>query len=222
MRTMQAEGKCSFILTGFDYLHREVLSQESPLYNFAHLSVLGPLKSSDAYDLATKPMERLGIRYQDERLAWRVVDLTGSYPSQVQQFCSTLLEVFEGKRLEITEEDIDATRRSSKVRDFLVDSFFYNTTTVERIALLGLLHVNEFTEDDFEDTLEESVERPVPARVLRESLRHLRIAGFVLKEDRGYRWSIPLLRESLTTKDDPARRIKRLISELPDDIWSDS
>lgn len=222
MRTLQAEGLCSFILTGFDYLHLEVLNQDSPLYNFAHLSVLGPLAARDAFDLATKPMERLGIRYQDERVAWELVDLTGGYPSQVQQFCATLLEQFDGKRLAITRDDLEATRRSYKVRDFLVDSFFYNTSVIERIAMLGLLHVNEFSEDDFEDTLEQAVGRSVPYRILQEALRHLRIAGFVLKEDRGYRWSIPLLRESLTTKDDPKRRIKRLISELPDDIWSES
>jgi hypothetical protein len=84
------------------------------------------------------------------------------------------------------------------------------------------LHVNEFTEDDFEDTLQQAVGQEVPNRVLQAALLHLRISGFVLKEDRGYRWSIPLLRESLTTKDDPKRRIKRLLSELPDDdIWSE-
>lgn len=222
MRTLQAEGVCSFILTGFDYLHREVLSQESPLYNFAHLTVLGPLDREDAYELATKPMQRLGVRYASPHLASRVVELTGGYPSQVQQFCATLLDSFKGRRLEISEQDVEAARRSGKVRDFLVDSFYYNATTIERIAMLGLLNTEQFTEAMFEDSLEKSIQRRIPSTVMQETLRHLRIAGFIVKQETGFRWSIPLLREALTTGDDPARRISRLIEELPDNQWPES
>ncbi len=61
LRSLQAEGVCSFVLTGYWYLYRHTLSHASPLYNFAPVRRLGPLDPRDGRDLA-------GLAYADETL----------------------------------------------------------------------------------------------------------------------------------------------------------
>ncbi len=68
MRSLQAEGTCSFILAGFLYLYREAMNQRLSPLNFANLRLLGPLDPEAAHDLALVPMARLGVDYADPTL----------------------------------------------------------------------------------------------------------------------------------------------------------
>ncbi len=44
----------------------------------------------------------------------------------------------------------------------------------------------------------------------------LRLFGLVGHQERGYRWSIPLLRDMLRARN-PERMIEQILKELPDD-----
>jgi len=57
--SLQAEGVCSFILTGYWYLFRWTLDHSSPVYNFAPVRRLGPLSAEEGYRLAREPMSDL-------------------------------------------------------------------------------------------------------------------------------------------------------------------
>ncbi len=68
LRTLQAEGACSFVLTGYWHLYRRTLDHGSPLYNFAPVRRLGPLEPEAGSALATEPMARLGLTWADAAL----------------------------------------------------------------------------------------------------------------------------------------------------------
>jgi hypothetical protein len=54
LRSLQAEGVCSFILTGYWSLFRWTLDHSSPVYNFAPVRRLGPLSAEEGYQLASE------------------------------------------------------------------------------------------------------------------------------------------------------------------------
>jgi hypothetical protein len=203
LRSLQASGGCSFVITGFDYLHRETLDQRSPLYNFATVTELGPLEPEAARELAAAPMARLGIHYATDDLPAHIAEVTGGYPSLVQQLCDALLRTLSTSHLVITAESIAATERSDAVHGYLDDLVRQNTLhrPIVRIVALELCRQDTFTLAQVADLLQRIAAAAVPLHVIEEILRLLRLAGFVAAHDDVYRWAIPLLRDALQATD---------------------
>ncbi|WP_428263409.1 AAA family ATPase [Haliangium sp.] len=215
MRTLQAEGVCSFVLTGFDFLHREYLDQASPLYNFATVHVLGPLASQAARDLVLEPLRRIGVRFESDDLVADIVRVTGGYPSIVQTFCAELLDNLRSTDLCVSAGDVDRASRSPAVLGHIEEGFRMNASSEARVAMFGMLDHDHFGVGDIASALERYVDREVPYRVAEEIVRQLVIGGFIIERGgdarQKYEWSIPLLREALE-KD--AHAVTRLAAEL--------
>ncbi|MEO5728796.1 MAG: ATP-binding protein [Byssovorax sp.] len=213
MRTLQAEGHCSFVLAGYLYLYREAMNQSSPLYNFATLRLLGPLDPTAARDLALVPMQRLGVTYADPSLPARIAERTGGYPSFVQLLCDSLLKELKGGDLTLTIVHVADAERSPRVSGELGDMFRLNAGKTMQIAVYGLLDRDSFTSADTEEALKRALGPAVPRGAVEQALLELRIFGFAVAEGGRYTWAIPLLRETLQAAD-PQLASARLVEEL--------
>jgi hypothetical protein len=212
MRSLQAEGTCSFVLAGYLYLYREALDQGSPLYNFANLRLLGPLEPEAARDLALVPMKRLGVTYADPALPARIAERTGGYPSFVQLLCDAILRELSGGDLTITLAHVVEAEKSPRVRGELGDMFRMNAGRTTQIAVYGLLHCADFTRADAEQSLSRALGR-APLAMVEQALLELRIFGFAVEKDGRFAWAIPLLRDTLLASE-PELSQKRLVEDL--------
>jgi hypothetical protein len=225
MRTLQAEGICSFVLTGFDYLYRESLNQASPLYNFATVRTLGPLEDESSRALVVEPLERLGVRFTDKYLVDRIVQQTGGYPSVVQTFCAAMMEGLASRELCITMDDVERAERSRAVLGHLEACFRVNTSPAARIAISGVIDQEDFDESDVVAALRDGVpERHFPFHLIEEILRQLLLGGFIAEEnnqgEKRYTWTIPLLRQALETHTFAVQRMAAELGPDPDE-WLD-
>jgi hypothetical protein len=212
MRSLQAEGTCSFVLAGYLYLYREALNQRSPLFNFANLRLLGPLEPEAAHDLALVPMERLGVTYADPALPTRIAERTGGYPSFVQLLCDAVLKELRGGDLTITAAHVEQAEKSPRVRGELGDMFRLNAGKTTQIAVYGLLDRDAFTRADVEQALARALGK-APLAMVEQALLELRVFGFAVEQDGRFTWAIPLLRETLIASE-PEFAAKRLAEEI--------
>lgn len=180
LRTLQAEGVCSFVLTGYWHLYRRTLDHQSPLYNFASVRRLGPLEPEAGRALATEPMTRLGLTWAEAELPERLVNRTGGYPNLVQFVCNEILEQLKHSRsLTLGAEHLERVEQSARVRDYLAWSFRINTAKAAQIMVYRLLESETFTLSEAHACLEETTGRAVPIAVVEEVLVQLVLYGFV-------------------------------------------
>jgi hypothetical protein len=214
LRALQAEGVCSFVLAGYQYLYREALNQRSPLYNFAITRLLGPIEPEAARDLALVPMQRLGITYTDPDLPARIAARTGGYPGFIQLLCDAALgvlrEVGSGD-LALSPEHI--AQAEERVATDLRDIFLMNVGQKAQLVAYLLLDRNDFSAADAQEQLTRTLGRPLPIETAEQALLELRLFGFVVKEHDRFSWSIPLLCDSLRLGD-RTRAAGELLEEL--------
>ncbi len=93
MRTLSEEGTAAFILAGFWNLYAAAfLNPNNPLRNFGELIRLSPLDRDAARDLATRPMEALGLSYEAPELVERILDETACRGHLVALVCKALID----------------------------------------------------------------------------------------------------------------------------------
>jgi hypothetical protein len=219
LRSLQAEGYCSFILAGYWYLFRRTLDHSSPVHNFAPVERLGPLETEAGRHLATEPMSRLGVRYEDDAIALRIVEHTGSYPSLIQFICDQMLEQLKREpTLVLTARHLQQVEENQNVRDYLSGFFRFNTGAGAQILVYQLLAHDDFSLAQAHACLERTLQREVPLWVIERILLQLVIFGLVTEFNDRYRWSIPLLRTTLLAGEDREYRVARLLQELPADF----
>ncbi|MFO0761690.1 MAG: two-component regulator propeller domain-containing protein [Byssovorax sp.] len=214
MRSLQAEGTCSFVLAGYLYLYREALNQRSPLFNFADRRLLGALEPEAARDLALVPMTRLGVDYADPALPTRIAERTGGYPSFIQLVCDAVLKELKGGDLTITAANVEQAEKSPRVRGELGDMFRLNAGKITQIAVYGLLDRESFTRADAEQALARTLGR-APLALVEQALLELRVFGLAVEQDGRFTWAIPLLRDTLLAAE-PELAARRLAEELAD------
>jgi hypothetical protein len=217
LRSLQADGVCSFILAGYWYLYLRTLDQGSPVHNFATVRELGPLDEESGCILASEPMARLGITYADPALPTRIVQRTGGYPSLIQFLCDQLLKQLERDRtLVITPAHLTQVEQSQAVHNHLVEFFRMNTGSGTQLTVSQLLEVESFTHSEAHESLERSVGRAVPLWVMGQILLQLILYGLITKTGNDYRWTIPLVRDTLLADVEREYRVQRLLQELPE------
>jgi ligand-binding sensor domain-containing protein len=218
LRSLQAEGVCSFVLTGYWHIYRHTLDHNSPLHNFASVRRLGPLEPEAGRALATEPMARLGLTWADTTLADRIVERTGGYPNLIQLVCHELLEQLKQSRsLTLETKHLEKAEKSSRVREYLTWSFHANTVPAAQVMVHRLLERQTFTLSKAHACLEKTVGREIPLAVLETILVQLVLYGFVVESEDRYSWTIPLLRETLLAGEDLEYRVKQLVQGLPAD-----
>lgn len=215
-RSLQAEGVCSFILAGYWYLYLHTLDHSSPVYNFATVYELGPLDAESGRILASEPLTRLGLTYADPEVPVRLVQRTGGYPSPIQLLCDQLLKQLERHRtLVITPEHLTQVEQSPAVLQQLGEFFRMNTGLGTQLAVYQLLESEAFTQEVTHTSLEQATERTVPLPVIQQLLLQLTLYGLVTYSDGAYRWTIPLVRDTLLADPERPYRVQRLRAELP-------
>ena len=222
LRSLQAEGICSFVLAGYWYLYRRTLDYGSPVHNFASVERLGPLDIEAARNLIIELMARLGVSYVDEDLPTRIAELTGGYPSLIQFLCDQMLEQLkQTQSLLLTADHLEHVQQSSIVRDYLSGFFRFNTGSGTQILVYQLLQQDGFSLVQAHEVLENTVERAIPLWVVERILLQLVIFGLVEESAGYYQWAIPLVRNTLLSSFDLEYRVSRLVQELGDDfaIW---
>lgn len=216
-RSLQADGVCSFILAGYWYLYLRTLDHGSPVHNFATVRELGPLDAESGRILASEPMARLGITYADPSLPTCIVERTGGYPSLIQFLCDQLLKQLERDRtLVITPAHLTQVEQSQAVHNHLGEFFRMNTGKGTQLTVYQLLEAESFTQAEAHENLERSVGKTVPLWVIDQILLQLTLYGLVTQTGGGYRWTIPLVRDTLLADTERLYRIQRLLQELPE------
>ena len=219
LRSLQAEGVCSFILTGYWYLFRWTLDHSSPVYNFAPVRRLGPLSAEEGYQLASEPMERLGLSYESADIPTRIVERAGGYPSLIQFLCHQLIEQLkEDHSLVFTMEHLQRAEGSQIVRDHLGGFFRFNTGPGAQLLVYRLLEADTFSLAQAHACLEQMAGREIPLRVIEQILLQLVLYGLVAESEDNYMWTIPLVRDTLLAGRDREYRVSQLLLELPKDV----
>lgn len=214
LRSLHSEDVCSVILTGYWHLYRRTLDHSGPLNNLASECRLGPLRPDTATALASQPLKRLGLVWEDEELPKYLAERTGGYPDLIQAVCDLLLEELKRHRsLVLTRAYLE--RAEDELRARLIRSFRINALGACQLMVDRLLEVEVFTGADAHDALEEASGRDVPLSVRDLLLEQLVLFGFAERSRESYRWTIPLLRETLLGDPDRANRRRRLLDELP-------
>jgi len=120
MRRMSEEGHSHFILAGFWQLYRHaVLDYQSPLKNFAETIEIGVLEPKASQQLATEPMQTLGLSYANEALIEKILEETGRRANLISIACHQIVTSMNARQRVIEAGDVHKALQSSKISNSL-------------------------------------------------------------------------------------------------------
>lgn len=113
------EPAARFILFGFQQMYEQMNNPMSRLYNFMVFLPLKSLDKQSAFNLVTRPMEEIQIKWQNKsKDANYLIDNCSRYPLLLQAACHALLNILDGKKEDkrdiIEREDIDQVFRQEQ------------------------------------------------------------------------------------------------------------
>ncbi|MDM8560210.1 hypothetical protein [Candidatus Parabeggiatoa sp. HSG14] len=204
-RSLSEEGRCHFIFAGFWYLYEAtVLDYHSPIKNFGEAVFVGELEEEACRELATKPMEMLGINYAFEELVEHILEQTGQQANLIAIVCHTLLKKLEKEEFTLEQENVTNALHSRAVEETL--GAWARLTGDEQASLLDRLIVyitvekGIFTLNEIMDQLDEYL-YDYTGDQLKQSLNRLRLAFIIRQEEKFYRYCVPLFRQMLMKQD---------------------
>lgn len=120
LRALSESGRCHFMLAGFWDLYEAAMHDyASPIRNFGEVIHLGGLEREACIALATEPMARLGIHFNDGALPATLATACGQRANLVAIVCQQALENMDrGQRL-IDQRQMQAAMQSEAVLDAL-------------------------------------------------------------------------------------------------------
>jgi hypothetical protein len=199
LRALSEEGRCWFMLAGFwDLYATAVLDYQSPLRNFGEVLAIGGLERAACRELATEPLRRLRLGFDNEKLVDRLIDASGQRANLVAILCQECLEALAPGERVIEARHLTQALASQAVQDALAGwgrlshddaacrldrIVVYHTAQAGQTSLAAmaqLLHSHGITAD---------------AQALRQSLARLQLAYVLRKKDAEYRFAIPLLQD---------------------------
>jgi WD40 repeat protein len=219
-RKLAQDGKATFVITGFWTLYYYVTHDyHAPLKNFGELIKLGGLEDEACRELMTKPMKRVGVRYEDEAIIPKLRQRCGNRANLIAITCHEVLKVIEGNV--ITQAEIEEVIRYSTLEDYLKGwqkiSLNEEENTLDRAILFLTLKEERFRLGDVLEMLASVGLASADENKVNESLERL-VIGYFLAKDRGdYSYRVPLFREKLLYED-VDRLLKREIRKLGE-IW---
>jgi Cdc6-like AAA superfamily ATPase len=234
-RTMSQHNYSQFIFAGFKTLYHRKREIDNPLYNFCTEIMLEPLDRNAALDLITKPMESIGVHYQDNEDRELILEYTACHPNLLQFFCVQLIEKIEHhKNMEerriIFRNDIQKlfNRAYEKYIMDEVYMFYSDLTNMNRLILVLLVEEQSKQSEEITFSLpkiknklmEQGIE--VPIDKLYRDLKNL-VMRFILKETESdnYSFALPVFPRILGKRIDNDFK-KSLISETKKEIEIDS
>ena len=234
-RTLSQDNYCQFIFAGFKTLYHRKREMENPLYNFTREIMLKPLEREAALDLITKPMESIGVHYQDEKDRELILEYTARHPNLLQFICEKLIAIIEKHanaedRRTIYRSDIQSLFNHA-YEEYIMDEiymFYSDLTNLDRLILVLL--VEEQSKQTEEVTLSlakirnKLIEQTIEVHVdkIYRVLRNLLMRFILLdKENDNYGFALPVFPCILEKRIDNDLK-KTLIEETKKEIKIDS
>ncbi|MCP4545084.1 MAG: ATP-binding protein, partial [bacterium] len=222
LRSLSEQGRGHFILAGFwDLYIAAVHDYHSPLKNFGEIQVVGALEPDACRELATVPMEMMGLRYTTEGLVDRMIHETGRRAKLISLACNELVEQHQLGRREVGADSVKAVLASRRIEEALGGwnrlSDDEDSNRLDRILVWATISRDSFTQPEALRTLEGVGGSASPEEVSR-SLERLELAFVLKREETRYTYRVPLFQRMLM-KQDPsfqlARELERFHSGQP-------
>ncbi|MFX0136271.1 MAG: AAA family ATPase [Candidatus Hodarchaeota archaeon] len=224
-RSLFNEGLVQIIISGYEELYHDKHKIDSPLYNFCHPLQLDKLEKSEALDLVTIPMERIGVSYNKLEDRELMLDYTSRHPNLLQFFCVHLIEKIETHEEEdqqrvIFREDIESVFESPGYENYVIDDFYLffkeDVSPIEKLIVLLLVnyyHYNNYTTTEISKILKER-DISMSSGKLTRYLDNL-ILRYILSKERGgkYSFALPIFPEILRRRYD----LENIIEETLED-----
>jgi len=210
LRRMSEEGHCHFILAGFWELYEHaVLDYQSPLKNFGEIVQVGALEASACRELATQPMQTMGLEYASSALVDRLVEETGQRANLISIVCNQILTGLQPDQRTIEAGDLQRALYSERtigtIRGWsnLSDDDMVNR--MDRVIVYATLQQGHFTDTELFELLKAKGVK-ADSQQIDNSLERLRL-GFVIDRDENgqFYYRVPLFREMLLRDDLEAR-----------------
>lgn len=132
------------VFAGLHQVRRFQRMPNQPLAHLGYPTPVGPLKPQPAYDLITKPLEALGLRFESSDLPVRILTATNYQPSLIQLFCSELVDHMLEKAwgpgtppYMITPGDVDAVHGNQRVIEEMRTRFGLTTNLDPRYQVIA-------------------------------------------------------------------------------------
>jgi hypothetical protein len=205
-RSVSETGHCYFILAGFWQLyHASVLDFHSPIKNFGEPITIGALEPSACYDLATKPMKIMNLRYESEQLVEELLNATGQRANLIAIVCNDMLKGLQSNQRVFSATDLRSALHSNAVRDALAGwaalSDNAEETRLDRIIVYATVKAGEFKSGQLRQFLE-TQGCDYSAEQVKQAVDRLALSFVIKREPEGrYVYCVPLFREMLLEED---------------------
>ncbi len=199
LRALSEEGRCWFMLAGFwDLYATAVLDYQSPLRNFGEVLAIGGLERDACRELATEPLRKLRLGFDNERLVDRLIDASGQRANLVAILCQECLEALAPGERVIEARHLTQALASQAVQDALAGwgrlSHDEAACRLDRIVVYHTAKAGQTSLVTLAQLLQ-SHGITGDAQALRQSLARLQLAYVLRKQDALYRFAIPLLQD---------------------------
>ncbi len=199
LRALSEEGRCWFMLAGFwDLYATAVLDYQSPLRNFGEVLAIGGLERDACRELATEPLRKLRLGFDNERLVDRLIDASGQRANLVAILCQECLEALAPGERVIEARHLTQALASQAVQDALAGwgrlSHDEAACRLDRIVVYHTAQAGQTSLVTLAQLLQ-SHGITGDAQALRQSLARLQLAYVLRKQDALYRFAIPLLQD---------------------------
>jgi hypothetical protein len=151
----KTDKKFKIVLAGLHDVRRTIKIPNNPLAHFGSPLCVGSMLESEealeAQKLVKIPLETLGFKFESEDLVLMILSHCNWYPSLIQIFCSTLLNILNNKRvikelpILIREKDVSQAYINSGRQ--IKEKFKLTLNLDERYDLLANIIANEILED---------------------------------------------------------------------------
>jgi len=211
-RSLSEEGRCYFIFAGFwDLYEAALLDYHSPIKNFGDPIIIGALEAEACQQLATQPMEMLGIHYADKHLVEEILIKTGQRANLIAIVCDEMLKNLDKQQRQLNQPDVTRALHSQAVQGALVGwrrlSSDEDAARLDRIIVCATITQGEFSLTDVMTVLDQH-HYVYSTEQLNQSLARLELAFIIQRHNLCYNYSVPLFQEILREQD-----IKALLTQ---------
>ena len=210
-RSLSEEGDCHFILAGFwDLYEASVLDNQSPLKNFGESITVAELEADACRDLAIKPMQIMGLRYESDTLVERLLTETGQRASLIATVCNELLKNISDNQCVFREEEMEKALNSNTVQEALrgwqatssSDEDNEQANRLERIIVYATIKQGEFHSAELRELLK-NIGCTFTVEQIKQSLERLVLSFVIKRESQGrFVYCVPLFRRGLLEDED--------------------
>ena len=198
-RKLSQEGDCTFVLAGFWGLYEDVtMNYQSALKNFGEVIELKGLEEEACRDLMIKPMQRIGVEYENKTMVSKLIERCGRRANLIATVCDQVLKNSDNRI--IGQEDIELSIDSERVRGLLSEWEFLAgeklQNDINQLVVYLTYDKESFTLSDIVDLIKEQKIK-VPIKQVEESLKIFVLAYIFKRTKNVYSYQVPLLKEYL-------------------------